>query len=71
MKKALSLEKETPEKWFFLAMANWQLGDKTQARKDYDQAIGSMKPSDAKDVELLRFKGEAAALLQGGDGTER
>ena len=49
--------------WFFLAMAHWQLSDKEQARKWYDQAVEWMEKNKPEDEELLRFRAEAAALL--------
>ena len=49
--------------WFFLAMAHWQLGDKTQARSWYDKAVPWMEKNQPKNEELLRFRAEAAALL--------
>ena len=50
--------------WFFLAMAHWQLGDKTQARSWYDKAIPWMEKNQPKNEELVRFRAEAAALLE-------
>jgi superkiller protein 3 len=49
--------------WFFLAMAHWQLGDKQQARKWYDQAVQWMDKNQPEDEELRRFRDEAAQLL--------
>ena len=49
--------------WFVLAMAHWQLGDKEQARKWYDQAVQWMEKNRPQDEELRRFRAEAAALL--------
>jgi eukaryotic-like serine/threonine-protein kinase len=49
--------------WFFLAMAHWQLGDKEQAHKQYDQTVEWMQTNQPKNEELLRFRGEAAELL--------
>jgi eukaryotic-like serine/threonine-protein kinase len=49
--------------WFFLAMARWQLGDKDEARKWFDQAVHWMDKNARHDKELLRFLDEAAALL--------
>ncbi len=49
--------------WFFLAMANWQLRQKQQARKWYDQAVQWMDKNKPKDEELGRFRSEAAELL--------
>jgi tetratricopeptide (TPR) repeat protein len=50
--------------WFFLAMARWQLGDKKDARKWYDQAVQWMDKNQPKDEELGRFRAEAETLLQ-------
>jgi serine/threonine-protein kinase len=50
--------------WFFLAMARWQLGDKPQARSWYDKAVGWMEKNQPKAEELIRFRAEAAALLE-------
>jgi WD40 repeat protein/tetratricopeptide (TPR) repeat protein len=50
--------------WFFLAMAHWQLGDKPQARFWFDKAVPWMEKNQPKNEELLRFRDEAAALLE-------
>jgi tetratricopeptide (TPR) repeat protein len=50
--------------WFFLAMAHWQLGGKSEARKWYDQAVQWMEKNQSKDDELRRFRAEAEELLQ-------
>jgi serine/threonine protein kinase/Flp pilus assembly protein TadD len=50
--------------WFFLAMANWQLGDKQQARSWYDRAIRWMDENQPRDENLRRWRAETAALLQ-------
>jgi tetratricopeptide (TPR) repeat protein len=65
--------------WFFLAMAHWQLGDKKQARRWYDQAVTWMDKNKPQDDELRRFRAEAEALLgiqgplapQGKEGSAR
>jgi hypothetical protein len=49
--------------WFFLAMANWQLGKKEEARKLYDKAVQWMDKNQPKDEELRRFRGEAEESL--------
>jgi tetratricopeptide (TPR) repeat protein len=49
--------------WFFLAMAHWQLGQKEEARKWYEQAVQWMEKNSPQDEELLRFRAEAAKLL--------
>jgi tetratricopeptide (TPR) repeat protein len=49
--------------WFFLAMAHWQLCNKEEARKRYDQAVQWMDKHQPKDEQLRRFRTEAAELL--------
>jgi hypothetical protein len=52
---------------FFLAMAHWQLGHKTEARQWYDRAVQWMEKNKPKDDELRRFRAEAAKLFQAKD----
>ena len=47
----------------FLAMAHWRLGDRDEARKWYDRAVGWMARKKPKEEEIRRFRAEAAALL--------
>lgn len=49
--------------WFFLAMTQWQLDRKDEARKWYDQAVEWQEKNQPKNAELRRFQREAAALL--------
>jgi eukaryotic-like serine/threonine-protein kinase len=49
---------------FFLAMAHWRLGDKSAARSWYDKAVRWTNNNGPKDEALSRFRGEAAALLE-------
>jgi tetratricopeptide (TPR) repeat protein/serine/threonine protein kinase len=49
---------------FFLAMAQWQLGNKDEARKWYDQAVEWMEKNKPEDEELRRFRAEAESLLR-------
>ena len=46
--------------WFFLAMAHWQLDEKDEARKWYDQGVQWMEKNKPEDEELRRFREEAA-----------
>jgi WD40 repeat protein len=41
---------------FFLAMAQWQLGDKEEAHKCYEQAVQWMEKNKPQDEELLRCR---------------
>jgi len=45
-------------------MARWQLGDKKDARKWYDQAVQWLEKSRVKNEELARFREEAEKLLE-------
>ena len=49
--------------WFLLAMAHWQLGNKAEARKWYDQAVKSMENDQPGHEQQRRFRAEAAELL--------
>ena len=48
---------------FFLAMSNWQLDEKSEARTWYDQSVDWMDKNKPNDQELLHFRVEAAELL--------
>ena len=52
------------EDWLFLAMANWKLGKKDDARQCYDRAGAWMTRNQPKESELLGFRTEATALLE-------
>ncbi|HSQ55464.1 MAG TPA: protein kinase, partial [Gemmata sp.] len=58
------------EDWFFLAMVNWKLDRKGEARKWYDRAVEWIVKKRYKEAELLRFRAEAAELLRIVDGPE-
>ncbi len=64
LQKSLELRGDNSFDFFFLAMAHWQLGDKDQARKWCDQAVGWMDKNQPKDEELLRFRAEAEELMK-------
>lgn len=71
LEKSMELRKGgNSEDWFFLAMAQWQLGDKDKARKWFDQAAEWMDKNQPKNEELRRFRAEAAELM-GIDGAKR
>jgi tetratricopeptide (TPR) repeat protein len=50
--------------WTFLAMAHWQMGDKDEARKYYDQATKWMEERNSGDIVLRHFQDEAEELLK-------
>jgi hypothetical protein len=50
--------------WFFLGMAHWQLGNKVEANKWYDQAMKWMEKNQPKAEELRRFRAEASEMLE-------
>jgi tetratricopeptide (TPR) repeat protein len=49
--------------WYFLAMAEWQRGNKDEARKWYDKAVEWAEKNAKDNEELKRFSAEASALL--------
>jgi tetratricopeptide (TPR) repeat protein len=49
--------------WFFLAMAQWQLGNKVAAREWYGKAVQWMERNAADSEELIRCRAEADELL--------
>jgi serine/threonine protein kinase/tetratricopeptide (TPR) repeat protein len=50
--------------WFFLAMANWQLGEKDKARAWYGRSVEWMDKNQPKNEEVRRFRAEASQLLE-------
>jgi hypothetical protein len=44
-------------------MAEWQLGNKDEAREWYENAVEWMEKNAADNKELIRFRAEAAELL--------
>ena len=55
--------KEISPNIFFLATAYWHLGDKEEARRWYDKAAAWMDEHKPNDKELVRFRDEAAKLI--------
>jgi tetratricopeptide (TPR) repeat protein/tRNA A-37 threonylcarbamoyl transferase component Bud32 len=56
--------------WFFLAMANWRLDRKEEARRWYDQGVAWMEKNKAelasnmpRHAQCCRYRAEAAAVL--------
>jgi len=49
---------------FFLAMTQWQLGKKEEARQCYDRAVAWMEKNKPKDDDLRHLRAEAAELLK-------
>jgi tetratricopeptide (TPR) repeat protein len=49
---------------FFLAMAHQRLGHAAEARSYYDRGVAWMDKNHPHDAEMLRFRAEAAELLQ-------
>src|SRR5262249_4268720 len=49
---------------FFLAMAHWRLGNKSDARKWYDRGVEWMDKNQPENKELRRFRSGAAELLR-------
>jgi tetratricopeptide (TPR) repeat protein len=49
--------------WFGLAVAQWKLGQREEARAWYGKAVQWMEKNSPKDEELLRFRAEAEEVL--------
>jgi tetratricopeptide (TPR) repeat protein len=62
-KAARMSERDFGYNWFFLAMAQWQLGDRERARQSYAAAADWMRRYQPWKYELRRFRAEAEALL--------
>ena len=50
--------------WFFLSMAHWRLGAKTDARQWFDRAVAWTEKVRPRDDDLRRFRAEAEQLLR-------
>jgi Flp pilus assembly protein TadD len=50
--------------WLFLAMANWQLGHKGEARKWYTKATKWIDKNKSQDEDLGRIRAEARAFFE-------
>ncbi len=68
LEKALGLRKTNDPmcayESFFIAMAHWQLGEKEQARTWFAKAVAWMEQGKKDDLQLQRFRAEAAELLE-------
>jgi hypothetical protein len=49
--------------WFGLAVAHWNLGDKTEARRWYDRAVRWMEKHAPEDKGCRRFRADAEKVL--------
>src|SRR5262249_23995570 len=49
---------------FCLAMTHWRLGQKEEARKQYKEGVDWTDKHRPADLELCRFRAEAAGLLE-------
>ncbi len=51
---------------FFLALCHWQLGERDEARRWFDDAVRWMTDKRPNDEDLRRFRAEAEALVRPG-----
>jgi tetratricopeptide (TPR) repeat protein len=51
------------QSWFFLALAEWQVGHKEEARRWYDKAVQWAEKYGPQNEELPALRAEAASLL--------
>jgi tetratricopeptide (TPR) repeat protein len=54
----------SPHDWVVLAMIRWRQGDRAEARRWYDQAVGQIDRQKGPDEDLRRLRDEAAGLLE-------
>jgi serine/threonine protein kinase/tetratricopeptide (TPR) repeat protein len=65
LEKSMELRKgDDSNDWFFLAMAQWQLGERDKARQWYDRAVEWMDKNQPKNEDLRRFRAEAEELMK-------
>jgi tetratricopeptide (TPR) repeat protein len=62
--RELNKDKHLSVDAFFLAMAHWQLGNKDEARKWFDQGALWMEKNQPQNEDLRRFRAEAEKLLE-------
>ena len=60
--RELSEARESPD-LFVLAMAHWRLGDKSKARREYEEAVQELGKNQTVDAAVIRSRDEAAVLL--------
>lgn len=64
LKKSMSLREGGDSfDWYFMAMIAFRDGQKAEAEHWYEKAVAWMKANRPSDLELLRFRAEAADLL--------
>jgi serine/threonine protein kinase/WD40 repeat protein len=63
LEKSMLHQGGTSWDWFFLAMTHRRLGDPSNARLCYEQAVRWMEEHEPQNEELLRFRAEAEGLL--------
>ena len=65
MLRCAEVRSPKPEPWelFALAMTEWQLGRKSEARDYYDRSIARMNETYPRFAEYVLMQQEAAALL--------
>jgi tetratricopeptide (TPR) repeat protein len=65
--KSMDLQKHPkggdPGQWFGLAVAHWNLGDKTEARRWYDRAVRWMEKHAPENWEFRRYRAQAEKVL--------
>ena len=63
IKESLRRGEDISPNIFYLATALWQLGVKEESRRWYDKAVEWMDKHKTNDKELVRFRDEAAKLI--------
>jgi serine/threonine protein kinase/WD40 repeat protein/Tfp pilus assembly protein PilF len=67
LEKSISLQGQNSWDWFFMAMAHWRLGERSEAHRIYNTAVRWMQKFNPMNEELTRFRAEASELIGIGD----
>jgi tetratricopeptide (TPR) repeat protein len=63
LERSVSIQGHNSYDDFFLAMSRWQLGERQDALRLYDDAVRWMQQKQPNDEELRRFRAEASDML--------
>ena len=63
LKKSINMKGGRAHDWFFLAMTQWNQGNRHEARQSFDLAVAALEKEPTDDPDVHRARAEAAALL--------
>ena len=62
LRKSIELAGGKAHDWFFLAMTQWNQGNRHDARQSFDEALAALKQEPTEDPDVIRSHAEAAAF---------